>query len=307
MHHSRCSFISCVHLSCHVSSPFISVHAQSIHIHPCHGSINHPPIHQTPFFHFFTRSGQRAIVSGSELSICSLFNKRILQTSVGSSAYPITHLSTTTLLSLSLTALLCIQDERRRLRLHLSISRPAITNLDTQAPSGHLFFCFSFATCQKPVITDSAARHGCEYQSAFSWSLIHLTCTACGRDSQSIDTCRCVSEPQLSSPEPPSGAVARGQFFPPSPSLLKLPSHFKHVLTWNTRFERTQCVTWQQCRIVSSLPSATHTLRLRLKHTPWRGGGGQCHANAQLPQKNCPGKKENYDSELKVDLWWWNF
>lgn len=48
---------------------------------------------------------------------------------------------------------------------------------------GPLFFCFSFATCQKPVITDSAARHGCEYQSAFSWSLIHLTCTACGRDS----------------------------------------------------------------------------------------------------------------------------
>lgn len=135
MHHARRSFISGVHLSRHVSGPYLSVHAQSIHSHPCHGSIN-PPIHHTPFFHFFTRSGQRAIVSGSELSLCSLFNKRVLQTSVGSSAYPITHLSTATLLSLSLTALLCIQDERRTLRLHLSISEPAFTDLDTQSPSG---------------------------------------------------------------------------------------------------------------------------------------------------------------------------
>lgn len=132
MHHTHRSFISGVHLSRHVSSPYLSVHAQSIH---SHGSIN-PPIYHTPFFHFFTRSGQRAIVSGSELSLCSLFNKRELQTSVGSSAYPITHLSTTTLLSLSLTALLCIQDERRKLRLHLSINEPAIPDLDTQSPLG---------------------------------------------------------------------------------------------------------------------------------------------------------------------------
>lgn len=128
----------------------------SIHSRPRHRSVN-PAIHQTVFF---TRSGQPAIVSSSELSICCFFNKRVLQTSVGSSACLITHLSTTILFTPSLTALLYIRDERRKLRLHPSISDPAITDLITQSLLPTLYSsAFLFATCQKPVITESAARY----------------------------------------------------------------------------------------------------------------------------------------------------
>lgn len=90
-----------------------------------------------------------------------------------------TYLSTT--LSFS-HFLLCILDETRKLRLHLSVNDPAIMDLITQSisPSGPFFFCFFLALCQKPVITDSAARHGCESQSVFPSSLIHLTHTVCG-------------------------------------------------------------------------------------------------------------------------------
>lgn len=84
------------------------------------------------------------------LSLCSSFNKRTLQTSVGSSAYPITHLSTTPVLfSLSPITLLCILDETRKLRLHLSISHPTIVDLITQFLSFRPFILLLFS-CSLP-------------------------------------------------------------------------------------------------------------------------------------------------------------
>lgn len=236
------SSISCVHSSSHVSSP---LSGPSIYSRPCHSSIN-PAIHQTVFF---TRFGQPAIVSGSELSICCFFNKRVLQTSVGSSACLITHLSTTVLFTPSLTALLHIWDERRKLRLHPSISDPAITDLITQSLLPTLYSpAFLFATCQKPLITESAARHGCEYQSAFSWSLIHLIRTVCGSLTQ-----RLVEYRQMLLHLRASALISRASECSRSQRLafcfffcFLLTFSFitqtseKHIRTLNSRFKRTE-------------------------------------------------------------------
>lgn len=103
------------------------------------------------------------------LSLCSSFNKWTLQTLVGSSAYPITHLSTT----LSFSHFVLQRSSASEMKqqssdsIRLSATQPSWTSSHNLSPPGPLFFCFSLAPCQKPVITVSAARHGGEHLSAF--------------------------------------------------------------------------------------------------------------------------------------------
>lgn len=106
MHQFLCSSISCGHLSHHVSHPYLSVHSQ---VHPftaTHTSFHmpllykfiYPSDHIVSFLHTCWLVCNHFSLSISEmigLSLRSSFNKRTLQTSVGCSAYPITHLSTT--------------------------------------------------------------------------------------------------------------------------------------------------------------------------------------------------------------------
>lgn len=109
-----CSSIIRVHLSHHVSHLYLSIYFQ---VHPSRAT--HTSVHMPPLYKFIFPSGHSVsfphicwlvcnlfsllISEMISLSLCSSFNKRTLQTSVDSSAYPITHLSTTTaLLSLSL-------------------------------------------------------------------------------------------------------------------------------------------------------------------------------------------------------------
>lgn len=107
MHQFLCSSISCVHLRRHVSHPYLSVHFQ---VHPSiatHTSFHMPllykfiyPSHHIVPFGPHAGAGVQSFLSLplSEmigLCFCCSFNKRTLQTSVGSSAFPITHLSST--------------------------------------------------------------------------------------------------------------------------------------------------------------------------------------------------------------------
>lgn len=182
--------------SCLRSISICPLSGPSIHSHPHHSSIN-PALHQTVFF----------TQLWSACNCLRLWTLNLLlfqqKTDLGGFLCLSNHpLITTILFTPSLTALLCIWDERRKLRPHPSISDPAITNPITQSLLPTLYSpAFLFATCQKPVITESAARHGWEYQSAFSESLIHLTGTVCSRLTQRLIQCRHMPQasPSLSS------------------------------------------------------------------------------------------------------------
>lgn len=186
---------------CHlVSHPYLSVHFQ---LHPstaAHTSVHTPLLYKFIYrclhpsdyclipAHMLTWAQSSLSPSLSEiigLSLCS-FNKRTFTGLSGFLCLSNTYLSTTLPFS---HFLLCILDETRKLRLHLSVNEPAIMDLITQSisPSGPSFFCSFLVLCQKPVITDSAARHGCERQSAFPRSLIHLTHT---HTQCVVDSCR---------------------------------------------------------------------------------------------------------------------
>lgn len=179
MHQFLCSSISCGHLSHHVSHPYLSVHFQ---VHPStatHTSFHmplykfiYPSDHIVSFLHTCWLVCNHFSLSISEMigrSLRSSFNKRTLQTSVGCSAYPITHLSTTLSFShfLLQRSFASYMKQESSDSICLSVTQLSWTSSHNLSPSGPLFFCFSLALCQKPVITDSAARHGCEHLSAF--------------------------------------------------------------------------------------------------------------------------------------------
>lgn len=95
-------------------------------------------------------TGWCAIISFSmsemtDLSLCCSFNKWTLQTLAGSSAFPITHLSSTFFFSLSLMTFLCILDEMTELRVCPSISYPTIMHLITQSLSSRSFILLFFS------------------------------------------------------------------------------------------------------------------------------------------------------------------
>lgn len=66
------------------------------------------------------------------LTLLFFFSPQKDITDPGSSAYPLIHFATTVVFSLSFITLLCISDETRKLRIHLSSSDPAIMDLIAQ-------------------------------------------------------------------------------------------------------------------------------------------------------------------------------
>lgn len=144
MHQFLCSSISCVHLRRHVSHPYLSVHFQ---VHPSiatHTSFHMPLLYKFiyPSHHIvsFLRTCWRwcAIISLSpplwdyRPLLLLLFQQKDITDLSGFlclSNHPLILHSVR--VSLSLTTLLCILDETRKLRLHLSISYQAIMDLIT--------------------------------------------------------------------------------------------------------------------------------------------------------------------------------
>lgn len=151
-----------------------SIHSQAF---TCHPSIN-PSIHPAILLHSHTLQYGCWLACNhlffhfwnDRSSLCSSFVKWTLQTLVGSSAFPITHLSSTLFLSsLSFMTLLCILDEMTELRVCSSICNPTIAHLITQSLSSRSFILLFFSRSLPKVRN---YRPGCK---TWGWDSICLS------------------------------------------------------------------------------------------------------------------------------------
>lgn len=205
MHQYLCSSISCVHPSHHVPHPYLSLHSQ---VHP--STAAHSSFHMPLAYKFICPSNRIVSFLHTRRLVCNHFSvhvwndrspfllhslyKRTLQTSAGSSAYPITHLSATVsfshfLLRRSFASQMKQESGRPSVYQGPVYHGPHHTISLLPALSSAAFLLLplpkacNYSLCGKTWVWASICL--------FPWSLIHLTLAVCGGLTQSLIENRC--------------------------------------------------------------------------------------------------------------------